>query len=370
MSRRRERKQAKRADKPVESRWHRHRWKVGGGVGGAIAAVVMVLLLLPGISPLFLPESSEPPPFDFGSGEGAPLIYEPEWNACLEDWRPNYGLDCDQQRQVFGLLPKAPRDLSDRAEQTFFNEISLERLIRESPGTQAAEYWMQPEFWPAWNESRLRQVLWPPEPQWTVFGYKFYTVGKGLTIGQDALSLGYAEMRILLRPHWGADLWQGFHLYPAYPAMAMKQNGKPMCLVDEVRNEEGDLVCPSREQEIRQDPDEVPFRVTIETPSDSLYLGMLRNGVADDDRREGGQFYVLPPNHPSFLADWARMLTLRITFTLPDPQPGVWFFALYTDDPSAEVDEEYSFHYGLYYESAGRWPVSPIAPLFQGFVVV
>ncbi len=123
-------------------------------------------------------------------------------------------------------------------------------------------------------------------------------------------------------------------------------------------------------QPIVQDPDAVPFRVTIETPSDPMYLEMLQNGVAADDRREGGQFVVLPPNHPGFPADWARMLTLRITFTSPNPQRGVWFFALYTDNPSGEVDEEYSFQYGLFYESAGRWPVSPVAPLFQGFVVV
>ncbi len=355
---RRERKPKAEA-KPVPSPWRRHRWKIGGaGIGGALA-VLVVLLLLPGTSPIFFPDASKPPDFDFGEGQGAPLVYEPEWNACLEDWRPDYGLDCDRQRQVFGLLPKAPRDLSDRAEQVWFNEVSLERLIRESPGTQAAEYWTQPEFWPAWDEQRLQQVLWPPQPQWTVFGFKFYTVAKGVTIGQDALGLGYAEMRILLRPAWGEDLWQGFHLYPAYPAMAMKQDGTPM--LDRLEAEGG--------QPIVQVPEDVPFRVTIETPSDDFYREMLRTGT-EDDRREGGQFLLLSPTYASFVPDWARMLTLRITFTSPVPQPGVWFFALHTANPSAEVDEEYSFQYGLYYESAGEWPVSPIAPLFQGFVVI
>lgn len=355
---RQKRKKDARAREPAESPWYRHRWRIGGGAGiGGALAILVALLLLPGTSPIFFPDASQPPDFDFGEGQGAPLVYVPRWNPCLEDWRPDYGLACERQQRVFGHLPNAPRDLSDRAEQVYLNEVSLERLMRASP-TGAIEYWSQPEFWPAWNMDRLNQTLWPPVPQWTVFGFKFYTVAKGLTVGQDALDLGYAEMRILLRPAWGEDLWQGFHLYPVYPTSAMKQDGTPM------------LDRPDGGQPITQVPDDVPFRVTIESPSNPMYVQMLRDGIAADDRRDGGQFLVLPPTYPGFPVDWARMLTLRITFTSPDPQPGVWFFALYTANPSAAVDEEYSFHYGLFYESAGEWPVSPIAPLFQGFVVV
>lgn len=355
---RRKRNNGKSVEQP-ETPWiRRHGWKVLGGSGlGAAIAVLLALFLTTGSLPFF-PGASQPPDLDFGTTGGKPLVFEPVWNPCTQDWRPTYGLDCDLQQRVFGSLPPIPKDLSDIAQQVFFNEFSLERLMAQYPDTQGSQYWLQPEFWPSWNETRLQQVLWPPVPQWTVFGFKFYTVGKGITLGRDTLDLGTAVMQAPLRAAWGEDLWQGFHIYPVYPSVAVKQDGMPM--LD--RMEGGNPIT--------QDPNAVPFRVTIETLSDPLYLDMLRRGEISEERREGGQFIVLPPNYLGFPTDWIRMISLRITFTTNNPPPGIWFFALHTANPSAEVDSEYSFQYGLFYESAGDWPVTSIAPLFQGFVVV
>ncbi|NIN68929.1 MAG: hypothetical protein GTO63_30430, partial [Anaerolineae bacterium] len=54
-----------------------------------------------------------------------PLLYQPVWNPCMEDYRPDYGLECEEQRLIFSLLPKAPADLPDLAKLYFDGKIGL-----------------------------------------------------------------------------------------------------------------------------------------------------------------------------------------------------------------------------------------------------
>ncbi len=175
---------------------------------------------------------------------------------------------------------------------------------------------------------------------------------------------------------WGIDTWQGFHLFPTYPDVALKNDGTPMCL-DDVPE------CPP-DRIIRQDPSQVPFRVSITNPSDSLYMDLIENGrwrydaegnryhiTYEEERRPGGQFFVMPNVHPRIQPSWARMLVLRIEFTLPSWQlpSGTFFFALQTDNPSWEVSEEYRLENSLYL-NVGRTMATTAAPLFIGLVVI
>jgi hypothetical protein len=291
-----------------------------------------------------------------------PILYEPTWNECTEDWRPQYeGYSCEEIRETFGLLPKVPRDLVDVSQAFFYGDIADLRLIQ-------SDAWRQPEFYPGWTNESLGIQREPPVPMWTPFGYGFYPSVKVLQVPRTGIEVqnGFVEMRTLFYTGWGTDAWQGLHIYPVFPDKALKQDGTP--------------VTDASGQPVTQEPSEVPFTVSIETASDDYYERLTTVGVqydvdgemvtlrADDERRPGGQFYILEPTHPRFPLNWVRLLTIRIEFR--DLTPGIWFFRFDTANASPDVREAYTLLYGLRYVDAGQFIVSSATPVFQGFVII
>jgi hypothetical protein len=335
--------------------------KAQATLGGLIVAVILVLSVLFGNVSIPNPfiEPGEPPDLDFYGNATlqGPLLFDPVWNECTEDYRPVYEqFTCEEIRETFGLLPPVPPDLSDVAKLFYDGVITLQTIEMDF----GERYWMQPEFYAGWSNKSLVIQRQPQKPYWTPFGYSFYFSGAGVSIGRNSpeAKSGTVTMNTLLRTGWGTDTWQGFHLYPAYPEVAFKQDGTP------ITDASGNALV--------QDPTRVPFRVIIENPSDGLYSQLIEAGVIQDERREGGQFFVLPPAHPRLTREWTRILQLRIEFTVPvdQLQQGIWFFALYTANGSPQLNEQYAKRIGNFYVPSGEWLVGSLTPLFQGFVVI
>ncbi len=373
---RKARKREAESEDGLPLRWWNRRNGTAVAAATVAATAVLLLYFLTPLPSVFLPppDSGDAPDVDFFGDvtiTGGLLLYEPVWNPCTEDYRPDYGLECAEQRTIFGDLPKFPADTLDVAKLYLDGVVNAHRLIQEHPGTRASQYWMQPEFYNGWNQSFLNIQRQPPRPIWTPFGYNFYPWGSGLTVGRNSpeSQQGFVDMLVFFRAGWGTDTWQGFHMFPAYPEVARKQDGTPMCFVEEIRNATGVLACPEG-QEIRQDPTEVPFTVSIQNPSDRLYTQLVAGGIVPEERLEGGQFFVMPPSHPSFTQEWVRLLTLRITFTETELTPGFYFLTLLMRNASPEVNQEYFIDFGNFYQPSGSWPVTSLTPLFQGFVVI
>ncbi len=345
----------------------------------ALSAIILMTLFFPWpwlstpIIPIALPppEPGEPTLDLLGDVTiQGPLIYDPVWNECTQDWRPRYPRhSCDELNETFGLLPEVPRDLGDIAEMYFFNEINMYRLILEHPDTVASQYWLQPEFYPGWSNKTLAIQRQPPKPTWTPFGWGFYNGIASLNISRDGpeAERGYVDMYTLFYSGWGTDTWQGLHLYPNYPTTLYRTDGQP------AKDASGSIVV--------QNPTEVPFSVSITNPSNELYMRLITDGIArrdpegdvitiklNDERRPGGQFFLLPPSHPRLTPDWARLLRIRISFN--DLRPGVWFFSLEGANPSFEVNQEHSLIYGQFYVPSGSWLVTRAMPAFQGVLIV
>jgi hypothetical protein len=290
-------------------------------------------------------QSSTPGQEQFDYGETViqgPLQYTPSYNACTEDYRPDYGVDCETLRRVFGQLPKAPADMVDVSEKVFRNSQGFVTLSR-IPGS----YWQNPEFYPGWSEDHFEEVYLKDRGDIvTPIGFGAYP---SITQVVTAERTGKWTFTFFLKDGWGITHWQGMVLEIEIPQVALKAN-----LRDQLLDESG--------QPVTQDVGTAAgMRPVFAFENDEVYESFAQDLLLPID--ESQRMVVLEPNYPSFRPGWVKLVTVDVD--LGGLPKGTWFFLVRAQVPTPEIGELYFYEYGQFYQPSGFGIV-----LFEGIIVV
>lgn len=281
--------------------------------------------------------------FDYGGTliQG-PLQFDPTYNGCTDDYRPDYGADCEALRAVFGSLPKVPADMADVSNRVFRNAQGFVTLGR-IPGA----YWQNPEFYPGWSQTHFDDVYRTDRSGIvTPIGFGAYP---SLTQVVTAERAGTWTFTFFLKDGWGLTHWQGMVLDVEIPEVALRAN-----LREPLTDGSGDAVT----QDV----------ATARAMRPAFTLG--HHGVYERHAEDlllplapGQRMVVLEPNYPTFRPGWVQAITVEVDLSaLP---PGTWFFLVRAKNPTAEIGELYFYEYGNFFQPSGFDIV-----LFQGVVVV
>jgi len=277
---------------------------------------------------------------------------EAVWNEITGDYRPVYPeLTVEEYEWFFGELPSFPQNFFEVAE-----------LIYEGKFTDFSqlgpEYYLQPEFYPAWfgvfkNSSYVDYdpVWWTPE------GYGCYPSIKEVTVSRD---VGSFVVDTYLRTGYAVHAYQGLILEPILPESAVALDGT--VLFDNPDNVDGVLSA------------------CIINEDDPLYLG-FKESLAFDNVDKEDWLVVLKPTHgvlkdkygevlqeTGFPDDWVRVLQLEISMDGDIPL-GDYVVGVDVDTPCFSINQEYyystvhEFFGGLYYP-AGQFHRT-LTPHFQ-----
>ncbi len=316
------------------------RLKTWGAIGVALALIsgIIVYLALNDISPKEdIPGNVE---YDFGERiiQG-PLFYKPEYNACTDDYRPDYGLTCQWQQFLFGELPGTPADMVEISKGVAENRfVNLHQL--------GPQYWQNPEFYPGWSQAHLDKTYRElDEDRSTPIGFGSYLFGQGLTIRQGSDTKTFVTF---LHDGWGLTHWQGMVLSISLPQVAMNAKGEP--LLDDAGNP------------VTQDPETAALmkpRFTFDNdPAYDESASELVDPLSDEER-----MVILQPNYPNFKPGWVQRISIEVDIGgLPT---GTYFFVVWADLPTKEIGQLYFYEYGFSYMPSGFG-----VPIFEGIIVV
>jgi hypothetical protein len=313
-----------------------------------MAVAITAAVILSTYAALTLPQevqSSVPGKEEFDYGETiiqGPLQYTPAYNGCTDDYRPDYGVDCNTLREIFGELPKVPADMVDVSSRVFRNAQGFITLGRIPEG-----YWMNPEFYPGWSQTHFDEVYTKDRGDIvTPIGFGAYP---SLTQIVTSQRTGKWTFSFFLKDGWGITHWQGMVLEIEIPQVALKANFREPLL-----EEDGSPVT--------QDTGvAAAMRPTFTFDNDAVY-----ESFADDlllPIEDSSRMVVLEPNYPSFKPGWAKLITVEVELSgLPT---GTWFFLVRAQAPGQEIGELYFFEYGNFYQPSGFGII-----LFEGILVV
>ncbi len=310
----------------------------------AITATVIVTtylaLTVPQEAPSTVPGKEE---FDYGETiiQG-PLQYTPSYNPCTDDYRPDYGADCDVQNAIFGDLPKVPADMTDVSRRVFRNAqgfITLGRI----PGT----YWQNPEFYPGWSQDHFDDVHMSDRGDIvTPIGFGAYPSITQVVTQQRTDRWTFS---FFLKDGWGITHWQGMVLEIEIPQVALKANFREPLLDGDGNPVVQDLATASA------------MNATFTFANDAVYESFAEDLLFPLE--ESTRMVVLEPNYPSFNQGWVRIVNVEVDLgALP---PGTWFFLVKADLPTQEIGELYFYEYGHFYQPSGFG-----ITLFEGIIVV
>ena len=277
---------------------------------------------------------------------------EAVYNDITGDYRPIYPELSDEEYEwFFGELPSFP--------QNFF-EVS--ELIYEGKftdfGQLGPEYWLQPEFYPAWFGVFKNSSYVDYDPSWwTPEGYGCYPSIKEITVSRDA---GSFVVDTYLRTGYAVHAYQGLILEPVLPSSAVALDGT---VLFDNPSDIGDVLS-----------------VSIINADDSLYMG-FKDGLAFDNVEDRDWLVVLKPTHGTvkdkygetiretgFPSDWVRLLQLEVV--LDDDIPlGDYVVGVDVKTPCFSINQEYYYsteheYYGGLYYPAGQFHRT-LTPHFQ-----
>jgi len=321
-----------------------------------VAAVLYALRPGPQEKP---PVSLVPPDSRFLGDEliQGPLFHELTWNSCTADFRPDYGLPCEDQLRIFGRLPKVPRDLVDVANLTFWTMIRGGKL---DLGRIPDAYWKQPEFYPSWRWEDTVRSMQASGPFWTPYGFGSYPGTIAFNVSSEAAggSVVVVDAYAYFRASWNVSTWQGVVLYAAYPTEARAANGSVVFRQDPARAREAVSMA---------------FMSGNDTRYDALRSmdGFLTNVPL------GGRFILLGPTRQNFTADgptadceicapWVVRLQMRLT--IRSDMPGSYVIAVMSMNPGDWINEQFgsptgTYRIGSYYVPSGDWHGDPVVQL-------
>lgn len=288
-----------------------------------IAKLVAVMILL-----LFVGVIAGCTPTDDKLGTNAPIRDKP-YSADLEEriqraltnqtvirtTRPDY-----LPAEMFVNLPEFPAD--------FYDVRNLVRLGRIADFENLEEkYWMQPEFFPQFEEIAVPLLQHPPEGRWGAYGLAVFPSDSVVSINPgDSL-----DVYFFVKSGYLVETFQGIQFNPVYPGKADILSGVEM---------------PDGARSVTQDKNKVEdyFDVKIDPNP-----------------------FLLEPNFPLYRREGTKKVKVTLTAKEYAPQ-GNYVIGLDTGTVAEELEQAWLKKHLTKYASAGLTKID--RPYYQVFVHV
>ncbi|MCK4589613.1 MAG: hypothetical protein KAT77_04160 [Nanoarchaeota archaeon] len=275
-----------------------------------IAAFVLVAVLLAATGCI----EEEPKPY-------SPELEERIGTALSNDSISGVSIRPDYlPREMFALLPEFPED--------FYQMRSVVRSGRiVNLGEIEEKYWMQPEFFPNFEEIGLPLLQNPPVNRWGAYGYATYPADTVSTLVPGET----LEFYFFMRSSYLVETYQGIWLETLFPSEATITTGAS--LLDGSKS-------------VTQNGTEAAQYFTVE--------------VAPNP-------FVLEPNFPIFRREGISKVKVLVT-ALEDTPPGNYIIALDTGQVPEEYSRQWLNQYLNLYVEGSMTKIS--RPYHQAFITV
>jgi len=279
-----------------------------------------------------------------------PLVVE--YNPITDDYRPKYNLTEQQFKDIFGDLPKFPKDLFE-TRNLFFNGI-LKDISRLNES-----YWKQPEFYAGWTDKLLYKMYVNYSTMlWTPYGVGCFPE----IVNYEVLPGSEFTVTTIVHTDFGVDSYQGMVLYYHFPKYAKNMKGENV-FEQNVENAKKYIHIEILEPE--NDPTFEIIRQKLE--KEGKYVG-----VSENER-----FVLFPPTRyilgngsvKGFPYDWAKKLVVKIKVDKNCPKD---FYVVAFDfrPPSQTVNTEFYWIYKMRYIWQYPLVVKKAFPFFQIIITV
>jgi len=279
-----------------------------------------------------------------------PLVVE--YNPITGDYRPKYNLTEQQFKDIFGDLPKFPKDLFE-TRNLFFDGI-LKDISRLNES-----YWKQPEFYAGWTDKLLYKMYVNYSTMlWTPYGVGCFPE----IVDYEVLPGSEFTVTTIIHTDFGIDSYQGMVLYYHFPKYAKNMKGENV-FEQNVENAKKYIHVEILEPE--NDPTFEIIRQKLE--KEGKYVG-----VSENER-----FVLFPPTRyilgngsvKGFPYDWAKKLVVKIKVDKNCPKD---FYVVAFDfrPPSQTVNTEFYWIYKMRYIWQYPLVVKKAFPFFQIIITV
>ena len=279
-----------------------------------------------------------------------PLVVE--YNPITDDYGPKYNLTEQQFKDIFGDLPKFPKDLFE-TRNLFFNGI-LKDISRLNES-----YWKQPEFYAGWTDKLLYKMYVNYSTMlWTPYGVGCFPE----IVDYEVLPGSEFTVTTIIHTDFGIDSYQGMVLYYHFPKYAKNMKGENV-FEQNVENAKKYIHVEILEPE--NDPTFEIIRQKLE--KEGKYVG-----VSENER-----FVLFPPTRyilgngsvKGFPYDWAKKLVVKIKVDKNCPKD---FYVVAFDfrPPSQTVNTEFYWIYKMRYIWQYPLVVKKAFPFFQIIITV
>ena len=229
--------------------------------------------------------------------------------------RPDY-----LPEEMFSRLPTFPEDFYQVRELVWLGKIT-------DLGSLSSAYWMQPEFFPKFEETGLPLLQNPPDDRWGAYGIAVYPGDSVSTIvAGESLDLYF-----FIKSGYLVETYQGIKLGVSYPTSA---------------NIESAVELADGSKAVQQDPTEV-----------SEYF----KTIIDPD------LFMLEPNFPVYNLEGTKMVKITIQVS-EDTPAGNYVIGVDTGEVPAEYEQDWLMEYLNLYTSGGMTKLD--RPYYQAFISV
>lgn len=236
-------------------------------------------------------------------------------NNTQQGGRPDY-----LPSEMFSRLPEFPKDFYQV--QTLIKLGRIKDLENLEP-----QYWMQPEFFPNFNQIGLGLLQNPPKGRWGAYGIATYPGDSVSTIvvGESL------DLFFFIKSNYLVETYQGINFNILFPKKSEILSG--FQLLD-------------GSKEVEQDSDKVKeyFKVKVDPNP-----------------------FILEPNYPIYNINGTRKIKLTITVSNETP-PGNYVVALDTGEVPDEYEQKWLKDYLTLYTSGSMTKID--RPYYQAFIQV
>jgi len=326
-------------------------------IAGVSTAIYLNNQQRPTEEPTNLNPESPPliPPEKFTNNRELPTLFNPlvvEYNPITKDYRPKYNLTEQQFKDIFGELPKFPKDLFE-TRNLFFNGI-LKDISRLNES-----YWKQPEFYAGWTDKLLYKFYVNYSAmKWTPYGVGCFPE----VVNYEVLPGSEFTTTTIIHTDFGIDSYQGMILYYYFPRYAKNMRGEKV-FEQNVENAKKYIHV-----EILQPDNDPTFEVIKQRlEKEGKYVGI----------NENERFILFPPTRyimgngtvKGFPSDWAKKLVVKIKVDKNCPKD---FYVVAFDfrPPSMAVNTEFYWIYKMRYVWQYPLIIKKAFPFFQIIICV
>ncbi len=236
-------------------------------------------------------------------------------NETRTESRPDY-----LPAAMFSRLPGFPEDF-----YRVKTLIELGRIVDlENLGP---EYWMQPEFFPHFEDIGVPLLQQPPEDRWGAYGIAVYPADSVSTIvAGESLDIYF-----FIKSNYLVETYQGINFEVKYPDSATIESGFEM---------------PDGTKNVRQNSSEVEAYFDVKIDKNP---------------------FILEPNFPIYNVNGTRKIRITVTVS-EDTPPGNYVVTLDTGNVPEEHEQKWLKEYLNLYTSGGMTKID--RPYYQAFIQI